>query len=312
MKDQVRKWKNAHLNVVPKPVIRHVALKRMAARDFSTPGIRYKIASTQEELRHAFALLERSYVERGIAGSGQIRMKILNILPTTTTFIALRGDAVVGTVSLIEDSELGLPIEQVHPEDVARVRNRHRKLAEVGALALEKTERRSAISIMLFNMLYRWARNWRRVDDLLIGIHPSARHFYDAVLQFRRIGATRSYETLNGAASVPMVLDAAGAQMRFHRLYSGKIIDRGAGLSFYDLFCAPSDRFDFSCHPDFRALSAATSPLQQGDVSAMVSDLARLEGGLAETEIRVLQKYFPKLNLTLTDATRQPETSHAW
>ena len=158
---------------------------------FSTPGIRYKIASTQEELRHAFALLERSYVERGIAGSGQIRMKILNILPTTTTFIALRGDAVVGTVSLIEDSELGLPIEQVHPEDVARVRNRHRKLAEVGALALEKTERRSAISIMLFNMLYRWARNWRRVDDLLIGIHPSARHFYDAVLQFRRIGATR-------------------------------------------------------------------------------------------------------------------------
>ncbi|WP_321364903.1 hypothetical protein [uncultured Celeribacter sp.] len=312
MKDQLRKWKNAHLNIVPNFVVRHIALKRMAERNFMTPGIHYKIASSQEELESALTLLQRSYVERGIAGSKSFRMKIRNILPTTTTFIALRGDTVVGTVSLIEDCELGLPIEQVHASDVARVRNRHRKLAEVGALALEKSERRSAISIMLFNMLYRWARNWRHVDDLLIGIHPSARHFYAAVLQFNQIGSSRSYEALNGAASVPMVLDAAGAQMRFHRLYSHKIIDRSTGLSFYDLFCAPCDRFDFSCHPDFRSLSVATSPLQQGDVSAMVSDLARLEGGLAEKEIRILQQYFPKLNLAHTDTASQPEPSHAW
>lgn len=141
MKDKVKRWRNAHLAVVPKAVIRSIAMRRIMARDFATPGVEYKIASSYRELQQAFDLLEQSYINRGIAEAGHVRMKVLNILPSTTTFIAVRKGEVIGTVSLIEDSELGLPMETVHAAEVDFVRKGHRRLAEVGALALAPSER---------------------------------------------------------------------------------------------------------------------------------------------------------------------------
>lgn len=161
---------------------------------------------------------------------------------------------------------------------------------------------------MLFNMLYRWARRYRQVDDLLIGIHPSMRHFYGSVLLFKRIGATRSYQALNSALSVPMALDIAGVQSRFHRLYGDRIIDQASELSFYDLFCAPSNRFDFSSHPDFKEMQMAGSPLGHGDVHTIIRDLAKREGALGESEARLLKQHFPHLDLK--GLSTQSELSH--
>ncbi|NBN63837.1 GNAT family N-acetyltransferase [Microvirga tunisiensis] len=277
-------------------------MRRIRASDISFPDVTFKIVSTEEEMAGAFALLEDSYVRRGIVAEGQMRLQVISLLPSTTTFIAKKGDQILATVSLIEDSDLGLPMEKVHGPEVAGVRQLFRKVAEVGALAVRPDLRRTGLSIMLYNMMYRWARYWRHVDDLLIAVHPSARFFYSNLLLFRPLGRVQNYAGLRGAASLPMRLDIPGVQMRFHRIYRGRIVDRGSGLDFYDFFCAPSDRFDFSAHPEFRRQAAIAGPLEDRAVSGLLRRFALRPEAMEDQEAAALRRHFPALSLSMDGA----------
>ncbi|MGC9561728.1 GNAT family N-acetyltransferase [Brachymonas sp. M4Q-1] len=302
MKDRIERFKNVHLNFVPASVVRAAAVKRLAASDLSFPGVEFKIASSEEEMAGAFALLEECYVRRGIARESQMRLQVISLLPTTTTFVARKGRHIIGTLSLIEDSDLGLPMEKVHPSEVSRVRGLYRHIAEVGALAISADHRRSGLSIMLYNMIYRWARHWRHVDDMLIAVHPSARHFYRNILLFETLGAVQSYRGLGGAASLPMRLDIPGAQRRFHNIYHNRIVDRNGKLDFYRFFCAPSDRFDFSSHPEFHAHRSKKSPLDESAVMQLMDRFSLSGKEFAENEATALRRHFPKISFSMDGA----------
>jgi hypothetical protein len=299
MKDRHGRFKNAHLALVPPQLMRVIAVRKIAASDIHFPGVTFKIASSEAEMAGAFALLQESYERRGIVSEGQMRLQIINLLPSTTTFIARKGDQILATLSLIEDSDLGLPIEKVHKSEVAGVRQLFRKVAEVGSLAVRPDMRRSGLSIMLYNMMYRWARYWRHVDDLLIAVHPSARFFYRNILLFHSLGPVQSYTGLRGAASLPMRLDVPGVQMRFHRIYRGRIVDRRKGLDFYDFFCAPSERFDFSAHPEFLHHASLGGPLKDNVVSCLLHRFSISPEDLEARETDALRRHFPDIRLVL-------------
>lgn len=302
MRDQIGRFKNVHLNFVPPPLMRAIALRRITACDLSFPDVAFKIAASEEEMTGAFSLLEESYVRRGITRAGQMRPQVVNLLPSTTTFVAMKGDQILGTLSLIEDSDLGLPMEKVHPEEVAGARKLFRRIAEVGSLAVVPDQRRAGLSIMLYNMMYRWARHWRHIDDLLIAVHPSARFFYRNILLFRRLGAVRRYEGLSGAASLPMLLDIPGAQMRFHDIYRDQIIDRCRGVDFYDFFCAPDERFDYSSHPEFSKQQYIAGPLSEGVVNRLLNRFVASSDKLAESEADALRRHFPRIEFAANGA----------
>ncbi|MBP8277898.1 MAG: GNAT family N-acetyltransferase [Propionivibrio sp.] len=299
MGDRLGRFKNLHLNLTPPPLIRAIALRRLAASDMNFPGVEFKIASSEDEMAGAFDLLEQCYVRRGIAREGQMRLQVISLLPTTTTFVARKGKRIIGTLSLIEDSDLGLPMEKVHESEVADVRRLFRRVAEVGALAVSADQRRTGLSIMLYNMMYRWARNWRHVDDLLIAVHPSARFFYRNILFFQTLGTVQSYKGLSGAASLPMRLDIPGVQMRFHSIYRNRIIDRSKHLDLYDFFCAPSDRFDFSSHPEFRPQQPRMSPLADSAVMQLMGRFSLSIKEIAENEVNALRRHFSGIQLSM-------------
>ena len=302
MKDRLGRFKNAHFALLPPQLMRSFAMRRIRSSDISFPDVTFKIVSTEEEMAGAFALLQDSYVRRGIVAEGQMRLQVISLLPSTTTFIAKRGDQILATLSLIEDSDLGLPMEKVHGPEVAGVRQLFRKVAEVGALAVRPDLRRTGLSIMLYNMMYRWARNWRHVDDLLIAVHPSARFFYSNLLLFRPLGRVQNYAGLRDAASLPMRLDIPGVQMRFHRIYRGQVVDQRSGLNFYDFFCAPSDRFDFSAHPDFRRPTAVEGPLEDRAVSGLLRRFSLCPTAMEDQEAAALRRHFPALSLSMDGA----------
>ncbi|MFN7169168.1 MAG: GNAT family N-acetyltransferase [Pannonibacter sp.] len=302
MKDRLGRFKNAHFALLPPQLMRSIAMRRIRASDISFPDVTFKIVSTEDEMAGAFALLEDSYVRRGIVAEGQMRLQVINLLPSTTTFIAKRGDQILATLSLIEDSDLGLPMEKVHGPEVAGVRQLFRKVAEVGALAVRPDLRRTGLSIMLYNMMYRWARYWRHVDDLLIAVHPSARFFYSNLLLFRPLGRVQNYAGLRDAASLPMRLDIPGVQIRFHRIYRGQVVDQRSGLNFYDFFCAPSDRFDFSAHPDFRRPIAVEGPLEDRAVSGLLRRFSLCPTAMEDQEAAALRRHFPALSLSMDGA----------
>jgi len=293
VRDRLGRFKNLHLNLMPSSLMRAIVLRRLAASDMSFPSVEFKIASSEEEIAGTLELLEQCYVRRGIAREGQMRLQVISLLPTTTTFVARDGKRIIGTLSLIEDSDLGLPMEKVHSSEVTAARGLFRRVAEVGALAVSADHRRTGISIMLYNMMYRWARSWRHVDDLLIAVHPSARFFYRNILLFQTLGSVQKYRGLRGAASLPMRLDISGVQMRFHSIYRDRIIDQSKHIDFYDFFCAPNDRFDFSSHPEFQQHQPRMSPLADSAVMQLIERFSLSIKEIAENEMNALRRYFP-------------------
>src|SRR5215475_6932109 len=76
--------------------------------------LNFGLAVTASEFDGAFRLLHDQYLWRGYmaAASSGRRLSLHNLLPSTKVFVARSGDAVVATVTVVEDSRLGLPIDE--------------------------------------------------------------------------------------------------------------------------------------------------------------------------------------------------------
>ncbi|MCW2525114.1 MAG: hypothetical protein JWO63_3449 [Frankiales bacterium] len=282
-------------NLMPGLLMREIVVRKLGRLDLDFPGIRFKIASSSAEIAKAINLVDDCYVARGILDREQKQISTHILLPTTTVFVALRDDEVIGTVSLIEESPLGFPMEEVHPE-VQQFRSDLRRSAEVGGLATVARYRKSGLSIMLYNMLYRWARYYRNIEDLIIAVHPSSEGFYSNVLLFEKIGSIREYKKLRGAESVPLHLDIPGVLARFKSMYEKIKLQRCYYDNLYSFFCDPREEiFDFSEHPDYRPRHTRGGCLNSDQISSLLKEFRIHIGDLPEIDRNTLAKYYPSL-----------------
>jgi hypothetical protein len=181
----------------------------------SCPEIELKIASTREEWEAAFELLYRSYRRAGLCAENScgFRATKYQLLPTTDIFIAKLEGEVISTVSLVRDSEFGLPMEDVYREEVAERRAAGLRLAEVSCLA---DRRRDAYRFFgLFCELSRLMAQLAiklGIDELVIAVHPRHASLYRRYMAFRRFGERRVYPTVQNHPAVALVLNFAQAQ----------------------------------------------------------------------------------------------------
>lgn len=168
--------------------------------------VTYKIASSRDELERALQLVYREYLRRGYIlpkyyKSG-LRITLHNAVPGTTVFIALHEGEVVGAVTLIPDSPLGLPMDQEYQSDVDSLRQAGRKICEVGQLATQ-TELFGQRFFSMFNFnklsfvlgllkpLHDYAAYAARLNDICIVVSPKATIF--KFLFFEPIGPVKYY-----------------------------------------------------------------------------------------------------------------------
>ena len=179
------------------------------------PDVQMKVAATRDERRGAFELVYQSYLRAGLCAENRCGMRFTpyQLLDTTDIIIAkLRGD-VISTVSLVRDGELGLPMEEIYPDEVARRRDAGLRLAEVSCLA----DRRQSASrfFQLFCELSRvmaQLANQVGVDELLVSVHPRHAPLYRRYMAFEQIGDRREYPTVCGNPAVALSLNFAHAQ----------------------------------------------------------------------------------------------------
>lgn len=186
---------------------RAAALKRCRLFDKNDP-VTVKQAETQEELEAAYRLVHHSYVEAGYINphpSG-LRVRIFEVLPQTATFIAIEKGEVVGTISLIVDSPLGLPMEESYREEVNALRRQGRKIAEVSGLAVTKGSRNLGVFVRLCKYATLFAISVG-VEDLCIGISPEHAPFFKEVYLFETMGEVRSYSSAKEDPVVALRLD---------------------------------------------------------------------------------------------------------
>lgn len=206
-------------------------------------GLTFGLARDPSQRLQALRLRQEVYVRKGL-----IKRQALNrlyippqsFLPRSALLVARRGDTVVGTLSVYADSEMGLPMEEVHAQEVDCMRRQASSLAEVGGLAVAEEERAFGVTLMLYYTMFRWS-SANQFSALVACTHPSVRRVYQSAFLFELLGKEQAHPRLCNAPSIPMVLDMLTVRDRARKIYekmSGK-------MDLYSFFCEEDFPLDF-------------------------------------------------------------------
>jgi len=181
--------------------------------------IDYRVARTREELEKSYSLVYKEYLKRGYTGEtpSKIRVSIYNVLPQTTTFIAIAENEVIATATLVEDSPIGLPMDKIYHKELQQLRDNNKKLCEISMLASDTDLFKPGTSVMsnskkmffifyLFKLIFDYADNFLTLDFICITIHPKHKLVYD-FLSFKDLGNLKEYPQVNGAPAIAMYCD---------------------------------------------------------------------------------------------------------
>jgi len=197
------------LRLAPPPARRRLLVKHAHVDPGVLEHVVFKLAETRPERDAAFRVLHDAYVNQGLIEPrpGRLYVPPFSLLPDSTILVAVVEGAVRGTLTLVEDSALGLPMEALYREEVERVRHRGRRLAEVSATAVSGGEKGRGLALMLYALLFRWSYLHRDIDDLLVAVHPRTEPLFCDVLLFERVGSPRAHLALARAPAVALHLD---------------------------------------------------------------------------------------------------------
>ena len=198
----------------------------------------FGLAVTISDFEGAFRLLHDQYVRRRYMApepSGR-RVNLHNLLPSTKVFVARAESRVVGTLTVVEDSRLGLPMDEAFGAELGRLRERGRRLAEAASLSIDPTCQAFGVAVLvrLLRMVVLYATRVAGVDDLCFAVHPRHREFYLKLFPFRRFSEAKAYRRINDGPVSGLRLDL--------RLVRALIRTERAGLS-------PGPHVNFLCGP---------------------------------------------------------------
>jgi hypothetical protein len=209
------------LDCLPRRIRQRVVLGRVNVDFDRLRGLSVKLATTEAELLGAARLVHDAYVARGIIAPHASRLMFhpQMVLPTSKTFVALQGGAVVGTISLVGDSPLGVPLDKSFRPEMTGFRARGERFAEVSALAVAPEHRKTGV-VYLLNRLTIRAAVQERLHRLVISVHPRAETLYRTAMLFETFGAERPYTGLEAAPAVAMSLPLGGVVERYREAFA--------------------------------------------------------------------------------------------
>ncbi len=169
-------------------------------------------AASRQELEDAYRLVYSSYLQRGYVppDPSRMRLSVFNAFPTTVTFVAvLRSRQIIATVSLVPDSPIGLPMDEIYHAEVQKLRDQGRSVAEVTMLADRRLEIRRSLSMLLLMMkrVFDLATLVLNANDLCITINPRHETYYERYLLFSHLGGLKTYPSVRSNPALARRLD---------------------------------------------------------------------------------------------------------
>lgn len=192
---------------------------------WSGGGFRIQVANTRALRERAYRLVYGAYAARGyeVASSAKQRLwfHFHHCNPDAITFLAERNGQEVATLTLVPDSELGLPADDLFPEAITNLRARGRKACEICSLAvaeLSEHDGRKAL-LHLFRFAYLSAAYLLEGADLVACVMAHHGAFYRRALLFDEVSAETVRSPKTGAHVRWARLDLARAPERYARHY---------------------------------------------------------------------------------------------
>lgn len=161
----------------------------------STPRPLHCVAARRRsELRTAFQLVYERYYRDGLANWNRFGLRILphQLLDTSWVLLAKRGRECLGTLTLVEDGAMGLPVEQLYPAEIWQLRRRQARVAELACFALADQSAAESMTVLRALLQSACEIGFRRqIDELVICVHPKRVNFYEHRLGFEDLGPLR-------------------------------------------------------------------------------------------------------------------------
>ena len=150
----------------------------------------YRMARSRKDRHGAFQLVYNSYVRSGLGVPNRHEMRVtpFQLNSGSQIFVAVLGEKVVSTVTLVSDSEMGLPMEFMFAAEIGTLRAQGRRIAEVSCLADRRQEPRRFLDTFseLTRLMAQFAR-YEGIQNLLVSVHPRHARFYTRYLGFQPI-----------------------------------------------------------------------------------------------------------------------------
>lgn len=185
-------------------------------------GIEYRVARSRDELAQAYRLVYEEYLKQGYIheNASQMRLSLHNLLPETTTFIAKVDSTVIATATVIQDSPLGLPMDELYRDELQELRDQGRRLCEVSMLAHNSDLLSDTVPMMynakkmfliffLFKHVFDYVVKEEAMDYICITVNPKHAAIYESLLFKNLNGEVKYYKKVNGAPAVAKILNLA-------------------------------------------------------------------------------------------------------
>ncbi|MFH1023332.1 MAG: hypothetical protein V1809_08065 [Planctomycetota bacterium] len=253
-------------------------------------------ANTRELREAAWRLVQEFYVRKGYMAPGGPGMRIIpqDALPETTTYLAIQAATgqTAATLTLVPDSPLGLPMDDLYRADLDVLRASGRKPAEIAKLVagLDDTDERLGMEMLLhlFKLAYLTARRLEGCTDLVITVNPRHQKYYRRLLRFEYVGETRRYASVAGAEAVPLRLDLLTAEETIRKRFT----DHPSAQNLYRFFVENPDI------PDILAwLRKERTPMPPGDLRYFFREKTDLLDRMSASARIYLKGCYPDLKL---------------
>ena len=164
-------------------------------------------AANRFELRQqAYEYVNKIYRSKGYTKnkSSNLWLTIYDALPDTTTLVAEdENGAISGALTIVTDSPIGLPSDELYKSQIDSLRRAGRKINELISLGINSSKKDS-IKVMACLFYCAWLLSWRaqKHNDFVIAVNPLHEKFYRSKTLFRRIGPLKKCNRVNGAPAV--------------------------------------------------------------------------------------------------------------
>lgn len=178
----------------------------------------FRPIQSKEEFQMASHLVYLQYLRKqyAIPNRGRLRLTIHQLIRKSTTFIGMyKKKYVLGTLTMVEDSPLGLPMDKLYQQELDILRKSGAKMAECTMLALNNTllnhpsipnSVRLIVLLNLFRSGFSFLLDDVQINNVVACFHPRHEGFYKA-LQFQNMGDLKEYSSVRDNPAVAYYLD---------------------------------------------------------------------------------------------------------
>ena len=178
----------------------------------------------------AYELIHDLYSQMGIVQEKDpgLWLSIYDALPDSTTFLAEDDQGCcTGTLTVVFDSPIGLPADELYQEEIGVIRNSGAQICEFVSLGIRskaKNPLKILASLFYCAFLHAWSTN--NSMELIITVHSRVEKFYRRKIFFDKIGPERNYAKVNGEPTVLLKLSLSEGNRlrRTRRIFPFNII----------------------------------------------------------------------------------------